>query len=143
MYPKKRKRKEKIQNILYIPQNISTLPLKKWSYTNSPPKNDYSHIQNYSHFLSRVTKGKSVKQTSHRQSQHLHQHHLKHHRHHHHPHPHPQNQKPRKKVVKEQPQEQNHPWTLVVMQYDRHKRSPDTTPQRMYLGEHPCAAAAP
>ena len=44
----------------YIPQNISTLPLTKWSYTNSPPKNDYSHIQNYSPFLSRVTKGKSV-----------------------------------------------------------------------------------
>ena len=35
----------------YIPQ-ISTLPLTKWSYTNSPPKYDYSHIQNYFPFLS-------------------------------------------------------------------------------------------
>ena len=26
--------------------------------TNSPPKSDYSHIQNYSPFLSRVTKGR-------------------------------------------------------------------------------------
>ena len=26
--------------------------------SNSPPKNDYSHIQNYSPFLSRVTKGR-------------------------------------------------------------------------------------
>ena len=45
-------KKEKIQHIL------STSLNKK---NNTPPKNDYSHIQNYSPFLSRVTKGKSVK----------------------------------------------------------------------------------
>ena len=43
------KRKEKKRKDTYyphyIPQNISTLPLTKWSYTNSPPKNDYSHIK--------------------------------------------------------------------------------------------------
>ena len=44
----------------YIPY-INNTPLTKWSYTNSPPKNDYYHIQNYSLFLSRMTKGKSVK----------------------------------------------------------------------------------
>ena len=31
------------------------------SYTNSPPKNDYSHIQNYFPFLLQVINGKSVK----------------------------------------------------------------------------------
>ena len=31
------------------------------SYTKSPPKNEYSHIQNYFPFLSQVTKDKSVK----------------------------------------------------------------------------------
>ena len=41
-----KERKENIQKYPhYIPQNISTLPLRKWSYTNSLPKNDYSHIQ--------------------------------------------------------------------------------------------------
>ena len=42
--------------VLTTSLKISTLPLTKWSYTNYPPKNDYSHIQNYSPFLSRVTK---------------------------------------------------------------------------------------
>ena len=57
---KKEKRKKDTNNIHYIPQ-VSTLPLTKWSYTNSPPKNDYPHIQNYFPFLSRMTKDKSVK----------------------------------------------------------------------------------
>ena len=30
---------------LHPSKKISTLSLTKWSYTNSPPKNDYSHIQ--------------------------------------------------------------------------------------------------
>ena len=56
----KKERKEKIQNILItsLKRKTTTLPLTQWSKTNSPPKNDYSHIQNYSLFLSRVTKGK-------------------------------------------------------------------------------------
>ena len=45
----KKERKEKIHNILItsLKNNlkISTLPLTKWSYTNSPPKDDYSHDQ--------------------------------------------------------------------------------------------------
>ena len=41
----KRKKRKDTKYPHYIPQNISTLPLTKWSYTNSPPKNDYSHIQ--------------------------------------------------------------------------------------------------
>ena len=57
---KKKEKKRYIKSSLH-PSRISTLPLTKMSYTNSPPKNDYSHIQNYYHFLSRVTKGKSVK----------------------------------------------------------------------------------
>ena len=44
MYLKRKKRKDTYYSH-YIPQNISTLPLTKWSYTNSPPKNDYSHIK--------------------------------------------------------------------------------------------------
>ena len=55
MFLKKRKEKD-TNNPHYIPQ-ISTLPLTKWSYTNSPPKYDYSYIQNYSPFLSQFTKG--------------------------------------------------------------------------------------
>ena len=42
--------------VLTTSLKISTFPLTKWSYTNYPLKNDYSHIQNYSPFLSRVTK---------------------------------------------------------------------------------------
>ena len=49
----KQERKEKIQ---LHPSTKTTLPLTTMS--NSPPKNDYSHIQNYSPFLSRVTKGR-------------------------------------------------------------------------------------
>ena len=56
-----KERKEKIYTILTTSLKISTLPLTKMSYINSPPKNDYSHIQNYFLFLSWVTKGKSVK----------------------------------------------------------------------------------
>ena len=103
MYLKKKEKKRYIASWLH-PSIITTLPLTKMS--NSPPKNDYSRIQNYSPFLSRIIKGKSVKQTSHRQSQHLHHHHPKHHRHHYHYQPHPQNQKPQEEVVKGQPQEQ-------------------------------------
>ena len=58
---KKEKRKKKDTNNPHYIFQISTLPLTKWSYTNSLPKYDYSHIQNYSPFLSRVTKGKNVK----------------------------------------------------------------------------------
>ena len=54
MYLKKRKKKD-TNNPYYISQ-ISTLLLTKWSYTNSPPKYDYSHIQNYFPFLSQVTR---------------------------------------------------------------------------------------
>ena len=54
----RKKRKEKIHNILTTSLKISTLPLTKMSHTNSPPKSDYSHIQNYSPFLSRMTKGR-------------------------------------------------------------------------------------
>ena len=56
-----KKRKEKIHSILTTSLKITSLPLTKMSYTNSHPKNDYSHIQNYFPFLSRMTKGKSVK----------------------------------------------------------------------------------
>ena len=57
---KKKEKKRYILSSLHSSKHINT-PLTKWSYTNSRPKNDYSHIQNYSPFLSRVTKGKSVK----------------------------------------------------------------------------------
>ena len=55
----KKERKEKIQNILITSlKRKTTLPLTQWSKTNSPSKSDYSHIQSYSLFLSRVTKGR-------------------------------------------------------------------------------------
>ena len=56
-----RKKRKDTKHPHYIPpkKKKKTLPLRKMS--NSPPKNDYSHIQNYSPFLSRVIKGKSVK----------------------------------------------------------------------------------
>ena len=42
----KKKWKEKIHNILTTSlKNVSTLPLTKWSYTNSPLKMDYSHTK--------------------------------------------------------------------------------------------------
>ena len=56
----KKERKENIHNILTTSLNkknntpINTMNQK----TNSPLKSDYSHIQNYSPFLSRVTKGR-------------------------------------------------------------------------------------
>ena len=59
----KRERKRKDTKILTTSLNkknntpINTMNQK----TNSPLKSDYSHIQNYSPFLSRMTKGKSVK----------------------------------------------------------------------------------
>ena len=49
---KKEKKRKDTYYPHYIPQNILTLPLTKWSYTNSPLKNNYSHIQNHSPFLS-------------------------------------------------------------------------------------------
>ena len=55
----KKERKEKIHSILITSLNNNNTPLTKMS--NSPPKKDYSHIQNYFPFLSRMTKGKSVK----------------------------------------------------------------------------------
>ena len=39
-----KERKEKINKILTTSLKISTLPLTKMSYTNSPSKYDYSHI---------------------------------------------------------------------------------------------------
>ena len=96
MYLNKKENKRYKASSLH-PSIKTILPLTKMF--NSPSKNDYFHIQNYFPFLSRMTKGKSVKQTSHWQSQHLHHHHPKHHRHHYHHHPHPQNQKPREEVV--------------------------------------------
>ena len=59
----KKERKEKIHNILTpsLKKNNNT-PLNTMNpKTNSPPKNDYSYIQNYSSFLSQMTKSKSVK----------------------------------------------------------------------------------
>ena len=57
------KEKKKIHNILTtsLKKIITTLPLTKWSYINSRSKYEYFYIQNYFPFLSRVTKGKSVK----------------------------------------------------------------------------------
>ena len=55
----KKERKEKIHSILTTSLNKNNTPLTKMS--NFSPKNDYSHVQNYSPFLSRMTKGKSVK----------------------------------------------------------------------------------
>ena len=55
----KKERKEKIHNILTTSlKKNNTLSNTMIPKTNSPPKSDYSHIQNYSPFLSRVTKGK-------------------------------------------------------------------------------------
>ena len=55
----KTERKEKIHDILTTSlKNNNTSPNKMIPKTNSPPKSDYSHIQNYSLFLSRVTKGR-------------------------------------------------------------------------------------
>ena len=62
MYLKK-KEKKKIHNILTTSlkkkkNNNNTPPNKMIPKTNSPPKSDYFHIQNYSPFSSRVTKGR-------------------------------------------------------------------------------------
>ena len=56
----KKERKEKIHNILTtsLKNNNNTPPNTMIPKTNSPPKSDYSHIQNYFPFLSRVTKGR-------------------------------------------------------------------------------------
>ena len=55
-----KKEKKKIRNILTtsLKKNNNTPFNKMIPKTNSPPKSDYSHIQNYSPFLSRVTKGR-------------------------------------------------------------------------------------
>ena len=64
--------KKKIHKILTTSLKIWTLPLTKIFYINPPPMSmttlisktteyDYSYIQNYSPFLSRVTKGKYIK----------------------------------------------------------------------------------
>ena len=58
MYLKKKGKKRYKTSSLH-PSIKTTLPLTKMS--NSLFKNDYSHIQNYSPFLSRRTRGKSVK----------------------------------------------------------------------------------
>ena len=57
----KKERKENIHNILTTSlkkKNNNTPPNKMIPKTNSPLKSDYSHIQNYSPFLSQVTKGR-------------------------------------------------------------------------------------
>ena len=53
----KKERKEKIHNILTtsLKKNNNTPPNTMIPKTNSPPKSDYSYIQKYSPFLSRVT----------------------------------------------------------------------------------------
>ena len=56
----KQERKEKIHSILTTSLNKNNTPSNK-NVSNSPLKNDYSYIQNYFPFLSRMTKGKSVK----------------------------------------------------------------------------------
>ena len=56
---KEKKKKKYIKSSLH--PLMCTLPLTKISYTNPHPNYDNSHNQNYSPFLSRVTKGKSVK----------------------------------------------------------------------------------
>ena len=65
MYKNNVSNKERKENIHNIPttslKKITTLntpPNIMIPKTNSPPKSDYSHIQNYSSFLSRVTKGR-------------------------------------------------------------------------------------
>ena len=55
----KKKEKKRYKASLLHPLIKTTFPLTKIS--NSPPKKDYSHIQNYFPFLLRMTKGKSVK----------------------------------------------------------------------------------
>ena len=42
---KKKKKRKDTYYPHYIPQNVSTLPLTKWSHINSPPKIDYSHTK--------------------------------------------------------------------------------------------------
>ena len=57
----KKEEKKKIHNIVITSlkkNNNNTPPNKMIQKTNSPPKSDYSYIQNYSPFLSRVTKGR-------------------------------------------------------------------------------------
>ena len=55
----KKERKEKIHYILTTSlKKNNTPPDTMIPKTNSPPKSDYSHIQNYSSFLSRGTKGR-------------------------------------------------------------------------------------
>ena len=55
-----RNKEKKTYNILTtsLKNNNNTPPNKMIPKTNSPPKSDYSHIQNYSLFLSRMTKGR-------------------------------------------------------------------------------------
>ena len=47
---KKERKKKDTYYPYYMPQNVSTLPLTKWSYTNSSPMIDYSHIKTTSPF---------------------------------------------------------------------------------------------
>ena len=60
----KKERKEKIHNILTTSRKRkekkknNTPPNTMTPKTNSPPKSNYSHIQNYFPFSSRVTKGR-------------------------------------------------------------------------------------
>ena len=67
MYKKnvsKKERKEKIHKILTtsLKKNNNTPPnTMNPKKTNSPSKSDYSHIQNYSPFLSQVTKGRVLR----------------------------------------------------------------------------------
>ena len=54
----KKKKRYMISSLHPSKNNNNTLPNKVILKTNSPPKSDYSHIQNYSPFLSRMTKGR-------------------------------------------------------------------------------------
>ena len=56
--PNKERKEKDTRYPNYFPQKNNTPPNKIIPKTNSPPKSDYSHIQNYFPFLSRVTKGR-------------------------------------------------------------------------------------
>ena len=56
-----KERKEKYISTSLHPSKVYTLPLTKMPYANSPPKYKTTFIQNYSPFLSRMTKGKSLR----------------------------------------------------------------------------------
>ena len=59
MYLIKKEKKRYMISLLHASKNNNNTPPNKMiSKTNSPPKSDYSHIQDYSPFLSRMTNGR-------------------------------------------------------------------------------------